>query len=282
MTVKLIVIDLDETLLKTDKSYDRERFNQAVETLHREGVLVCVATGNSYHKIRDYFDEKMLDDFYFACDNGNYIVYNDEVLKTSSIAKETLYQIVDFIDEFEGFHILVSGGETAYFRQATGPNYDFVSRYNNKITIVDQFQGIDEDHQISKIAIASDHGLNKNKTMTRILRERFEDIDSVTSGDGWLDVYAHDGGKGSAVRYLQEKYNVTRDETMVFGDSMNDESMMNEAKYSVAMGNADRELLMAADYIIGSNAEQAVISVLEQLIESDSTDFMKDYLIHKG
>lgn len=282
MTIKLIVIDLDETLLKTDKTYDRERFNKVVETLHEGGLTVCIATGNSYHKIRDYFDKEMLDDLYFACDNGNYIVFNDELLKTTSVADETLYKIVDFLDEFDGFHILVGGGKTAYFRQGTGHAYDFVSRYNNEIKIVEKFQDMEEDHHASKIAIYSEHSLSKNKTMVRILRERFEDIDSVTSGDQWLDIYSIDGGKGSAVKYLQEKYNISRDETIVFGDSMNDESMMNEAKYSVAMGNADRELYLAANYRIGTNADQAVISLLEELIQSDTPDFMDKYLIHKA
>ena len=78
MTVKLIVIDLDETLLRKDKSYDVERFNHALQTLKDRDVLVCIATGNSYHKIIDYFSQEDQKDLYFACDNGNFIVKNDE------------------------------------------------------------------------------------------------------------------------------------------------------------------------------------------------------------
>lgn len=281
MTVKLIVIDLDETLLRKDKGYDVERFNHVLHTLKAKNVLVCIATGNSYHKIIDYFSPEDQKDLYFACDNGNFIVKNNEELSASRVSRNTLNQIAEFVDEFEGFHIVVSTGDQSYFRESEGEIYDNIARYNNVLNYVETFDDIPEDEAPTKLAIYSVHSLDRNKTMVRILKERYEDITSVTSGDGWIDAYVTDGGKGSAVRKLQAKYNITPDESMAFGDSMNDESMMDEVKYSIAMGNADTELLLSTTYQIGTNEESAVINTLEELVSQENMDFMDKYLVHK-
>lgn len=281
MTVKLIVIDLDETLLRKDKSYDVKRFNHVLQTLKDQSVLVCIATGNSYHKIIDYFSPEDQKDLYFACDNGNFIVKNDVELASTNVKRDTLYKIADFIDEFEGFHIVVNTGPQAYFREREGHAFDHISQYNNALDYIERFQDIPEDESPTKLAIYSTHSLDRNKTMVRILKERYEDIDSVTSGDGWLDVYSVDGGKGSAVRKLQAKYNITKEETMAFGDSMNDESMMKESLYSIAMGNADHDLLLSTTYQIGTNEDSSVVNILEELISFESMEFMDNYLIHK-
>lgn len=281
MTVKLIVIDLDETLLRKDKSYDVERFNHALHTLKGRDVLVCIATGNSYHKIIDYFSQEDQKDLYFACDNGNFIVKNNEELSTTTVDRETLYKIASFVDEFEGFHIMVNTGNQAYFRETEGEAFEHISQYNNALAYIEKFEDLPEGEKPTKLAIYSTHSLDRNKIMTRILKERFEDIDSVTSGDGWLDVYSKDGGKGSAVRELQTKYNIKKEDTMAFGDSLNDESMMKEAHYNIAMGNADHDLLLSTTYQIGTNEDSSVINLLEELLLNDSMEFMNKYLIHK-
>lgn len=277
MNRKLIVIDLDETLLRTNKTYDKDRFKMIKEYLDEENSVLCIATGNSYHKIPDYFTESERHNIYFACDNGNYILKNDEVIHRQGIPYEILLDIVTFTDEFEGFHPVVSIGEKSYFRSGHGPAYDHVVKYNNNLEIIDDFSELDKDDLAMKIAYYSPESLSRNKIMSRIISEKYEEVDAVTSGDQWLDLYVKGGGKGSAVKYLQEKYDISQDSTMVFGDSLNDQSMLHEAKYSVAMANADEDLIMSASYLIGSNNDQAVIDVLETYTNLGNFDFMAEY-----
>lgn len=277
MTIKLIAIDMDETFLRTDKSYDVSRFKRVLTALLERDIIVCIASGNSFHKLEAYFDEEDRDRLYFAGDNGNYIVRNQELLHAQAISPERILSIENFLDEFDGFYPNVSIGEKTYFREVSGPEFDVVKRYNDKIDIVVSFGEIPSTEQAVKIAIHSEKALHENKTMARIINERYEDVSAVTSGDGWLDIYHREGGKGASVRYLQEKYNITYDETMAFGDSLNDSSMMHEALYSVSMGNADPDLVADTRYQIGSNNDQAVLDLLEQLLANDSMSFMKKY-----
>lgn len=77
-------------------------------------------------------------------------------------------------------------------------------------------------------------------------------------GDEIAEVEAFPKGatKAKAIRRLKKLVGASR--VVVFGDNMNDLSMMAEADWSVAVGNAIPEVKQAADEVIGSNAADAV------------------------
>lgn len=281
MDIKLIAIDLDETLLRSDKTYDRDRFNQVVESLIDQGVVISIVTGNSYHKIEDYFDEKEIEALYFACDNGNHIVRNHELVANQSLADNTWRSIIDFLDEFEGYYPIISNGEKAFFRYSDDEVLPIIKQYNNNIQMVESFDELKSPVEVSKIAVHFKEELSRSKQTMRVINQRYSDASAVTSGDNWLDVYTADGGKGTALIFLMDKYNIQPEQVMAFGDSLNDESMMEIAHYSIAMANADPDLARSCRYQIGSNQDQAVIDVLEQLDKTQSTDFLEDYRIHR-
>ena len=60
----------------------------------------------------------------------------------------------------------------------------------------------------------------------------------VVSGSNWLRVMATQANNGKALRLVQQVLGVSREQTMVFGDYLNDLEMMDAAAYSFAMGNA--------------------------------------------
>ena len=58
------------------------------------------------------------------------------------------------------------------------------------------------------------------------------------AGDMWMDCMAKDVNKGKAVRTIQESLGIKTEETMAFGDQLNDIEMLNQAYYSFAVANA--------------------------------------------
>lgn len=49
----------------------------------------------------------------------------------------------------------------------------------------------------------------------------------VVSGKCWVDCANKGANKGSALRHFQEEYGITPDETLAFGDNLNDIEMLN-------------------------------------------------------
>ena len=65
---------------------------------------------------------------------------------------------------------------------------------------------------------------------------------------------------------LQSLNNISPDETLVFGDFMNDYEMMKTAKYSYAMKNANPKLIEVANFVTDKdNNEAGILEVIERL-----------------
>ena len=57
-------------------------------------------------------------------------------------------------------------------------------------------------------------------------------------------------------------YNVSREETMVFGDYYNDIEMLKKAEYSFVMENAPEDMKQYGKYIAASNTEAGVLRAI--------------------
>ncbi|MBG9988329.1 HAD family phosphatase [Aerococcaceae bacterium DSM 111176] len=279
MTVKLICIDLDETLLNTQKTYDTDRFKAVVGKLRDQGIMVTIVTGNSYQKVEHYFDDEELETLYFCCDNGNSIVKNRQRLHSFALGPDTVKDVVRYLNDFPEYSPLASINDISYIGANRAEAFEAIQRYNPRLEVTENLDFIPLEDGVNKIAIYSNEPLEKNKRLAKTINEKFEGVASVTSGDGWVDVYHKEGGKGAAVSYLQDKYGITSAESMAFGDSLNDASMMLKVGYSVSMSNADPELVQLTNYQVGSNNDQAVINTLEQLVEHSDLSFMEEYRI---
>ena len=75
------------------------------------------------------------------------------------------------------------------------------------------------------------------------------DLYVVSSGPTFYDVMVKGVSKGNALLDLADHLGIPRENTFAIGDSENDLSMIRSARYGIAMGNSDPEVLEAASYI---------------------------------
>ncbi len=278
--IKLVAIDMDETLLRQNKSFDKKRFHKIYQEFIDREMILTIASGNSYPKLDEYFTFMNHNHLYFAADNGNYTVKRGEVIKKNVIEHDELLEAVALLEEIADFSIVLSDGDNVYTKWVNPKFEEYVLSFNNNLKYIDSYDEM-KNLEIVKVASHSSLPLEEIKEIAQNIIDRFPYLDAVTSGGGWLDFYHIGGGKGSAVEALQEKYSVSWAETMVFGDSLNDASMVEYAKYSIAMGNGDEELKALSNYQIGTNEKQAVFDVLETLLDKSSVEFMEKYRIKK-
>ena len=269
---------MDETLLRTDKSFDEERFVEIYEEFKKRDMVLAIASGNSYARLDEYFTYMNHDDLYFAADNGNYTVKRGEVIQKNIINTKDLFGAAELLESLSDFTMVFSDGDNTYSTWINPEYEEYVMSFNPNMKMIDSLDEI-KNKDILKVASHSPLSLDEAKDVSQKLIDRFPELDAVTSGGGWMDFYHIGGGKGSAVNALQDKYGITRNETMVFGDSLNDASMAYYAKYSVVMSNGDAELKDIFNYEIGSNNDQAVLYILEELLRTESTEFMEKYKI---
>jgi hypothetical protein len=91
-------------------------------------------------------------------------------------------------------------------------------------------------------------------------------ISATTSGAGFVELAATGVGKGEAYARLCAAHGIPRERTLAIGDGPNDECMIRWAAVGVAVANADPGLKAAADLVVGSNDEDAVAALIEELV----------------
>ncbi|MGL4910126.1 MAG: HAD family hydrolase, partial [Cetobacterium sp.] len=71
---------------------------------------------------------------------------------------------------------------------------------------------------------------------------------------------------GIALEALQKSLGVVYEETMIFGDYLNDYEMLKKGKYSFAMENAHEEVKKISNFIAKSNNDNGVLQELKKII----------------
>lgn len=72
----------------------------------------------------------------------------------------------------------------------------------------------------------------------------------------FLEVFSSKASKSNGVEFIKHHYGF--DEVICFGDNLNDLPMFEVSNRKIAVSNAKKEVLSAADEVIGSNNENAV------------------------
>ena len=277
MSLKLVAIDLDATLLRDDKTYDMDRFNNVVTELIKQGVTFVIASGNKNEKIRSYLSKDLLNKVYIAGCNGNDVEKSGEHIHANYFSRDALLQVAELIDADDDYQMVTDSLEATYSKYIYDKDKEYISLYYEDINIVQSYTELPKGEEAIKVAVLSAKNLEDSKKLTETIIAEIEGVTSVTSGGGWLDVYHEDGGKGSAIEWLQKTKGISVAETMAFGDSLNDSSMMAFADYSITMQNGDDEFKSFCNYEIGTNEEQSVIAILEEFMHSGNLDFMEQY-----
>lgn len=101
-------------------------------------------------------------------------------------------------------------------------------------------------------------------------REVVGDLVEVTwsSASTLLEMSAHGVTKSSTLELFCAERGITAAEVVAFGDMPNDLDMLEWAGTSYAMANAHPSVREAADHVAGSNDEDGVAEVIEQLLDS--------------
>ena len=98
----------------------------------------------------------------------------------------------------------------------------------------------------------------------KYIQEKYGDRLKVTlAGKQWLDTMDPNVNKGNALKILQESLEILPEETMAFGDQLNDIEMLKRAYYSFAVSNARQEAKDASRFLADSNVNQGPMKIMK-------------------
>jgi len=263
--IRLIVTDMDGTLLDGDKQV-HEHFWPLVTELHRQGILFCPASGRQYFTLREQFAD-IADDVVFIAENGSYVVRRDLEVSSDGLdvsdARRLIIAMRRSIAGGVDAGLVLCGKRSAYIDRTDPAFLAQVVPFYAALTVVDDILDVTDD-EFLKVSVF-DFGCAEETTAPALAG--FGDSHSVrVSGEHWVDVTSRTANKGRAIRRLQQEFDISAEQTMVFGDFLNDLEMMDAATFSFAMDNAHPELRDRASFVAPSNLENGVVRTISSVL----------------
>ena len=202
------------------------------------------------------------DDIIVVAENGAFVKKQDKELLATPLNQTTIKRTIDLLKNIEGIHPVLCGKNNAYTNGSSDAFLNKLSEYYSEFSVLNDLSSF--DGEVLKIAIY--HFESSEKHIYPWVKHLEPDLKVKVSGENWFDISHMNANKGYALQYIQEKYGISRQETMVFGDYNNDLEMLSMADFSFAMANAHPNVTAVANFKTKSNDENGVEFVLEQLL----------------
>ncbi len=271
--MKIIALDLDGTLLTHDKRLTK-RTRETLRKAAEQGNWIVPATGRALKAIpAEILQLPFLR--YVISINGASV--SDEVtgerLYSANIPLNTALALMDFAKQYDCMY-------DCYWQDTGWSNRSFLDRiryYNSDVEVVrlilNSRQPVDDlERMISERADSVQkvqlcfHDLEERKTAKMAIESSFPNIVATSSFQNNLELNWKTADKGIGLLRLAEHLGLSASDTIAFGDSSNDLSMLRAAGIGVAMGNASEEVKAACGAVTLTNYQNGVAAYLEQYL----------------
>lgn len=260
MTVKLIAADMDGTLLDSNKKLSPYLFD-LVKKLKEKQVKFAIASGRQYFNLLENFQD-IKEDLVYISDNGSIVYDRGQSIYVDEINKNEVIKALKDVRRGKGMYPILCGVESAYVENDNEIFLENARMYYAKLEMVEDLMDVLEKDKICKLAVFDEVDAEKNAF--KLLEKYNNNLMVCLSGHNWVDLMNLGVNKGKAIKIIQENYNISYDETMAFGDYLNDYEMMQSCKYSYAMENAHPKLKEVCNYIAKSNDEDGVVNAIKE------------------
>ncbi|MDG3584199.1 HAD family hydrolase [Galbibacter pacificus] len=261
--VKLVVTDMDGTLLNS-KGEVSTLFFDLFKELREHNIHFVAASGRQYNSITNKL-EKIVNDITIIAENGGIAKQGTDELLVTNMPNESIHELITLLRKLEDVYVVLCGKKSSYIETENEKFITLFNEYYAAYKVVDDLTKVTNDDFV-KIAV---YHFDSSEDHIYPAVQHYEDTLQVkVSGKNWLDLSHPNANKGYALKLLQTKLGVTKEETMVFGDYNNDLEMLDLAHFSYAMENAHPNVIKAANYKTKSNDENGVEFILDQLIKA--------------
>ena len=253
MPIKMIVTDLDGTLLRTDKTIS-DRTKSVLCQCRKSGIMVVYATGRggSAEQVAptEIFDGKITMNGAIA-KSGDIIVHDCLIpyLTARPLLLACDKRKMKITSEISGMH---------YSNFNVSELWSYITSYQ----IVDFSQ-----HEMDAEKLYTPNPTPEDKLfIEQILPTELYFVVTVDI-NGFLGQIMHIGAtKATAVSALAKYWGISQIDIVAFGDDFNDIEMLRECGIGVAVENAIDEVKVVADFVCDTNDNDGVAKWLEERI----------------
>lgn len=267
---KLIVSDIDGTLLKSDKHIS-ENTKQRVLKAIEDGHIFAIATGRMHGAGKIITEELDYDGFLISC-NGAVVKHlkTSEMILGMRLEDHLVKAVADVCEKYGAYYHLYDV-ETIY----ASANQHLANKYAEgmsklpehlkfKVEFPADLKALIGKVPVYKVGLYHEDG----ETFHAIMRalKAIEGLETCKSLDTSFDVMAKGVTKATGIEAIRKHYGIPLEHVIALGDNENDMDMISYAGVGVAMGNATEELKAVANFVTLTNDEDGLVYALERFL----------------
>lgn len=241
--IKLVALDMDGTLLNDEMEVSKENERAIKEAIH-QGVHVVLATGRPITMVESFSKQLNLPSYLVTVNGGQIWTVDFELLDQYHLATEDIEMMWNVVNDIGDFYIWMVSSNNVYVNEKPEDFYEEKwLKFGCQTDELDQLQKVKE-----KLASYKD---------------RLEVTNSYPDN---IEVNPIGINKRTALEKVCKKLNITMDNVMAVGDSLNDQRMIEAAGIGVAVGNAQKIIKEIADVTVETNNEHGVARAIERYV----------------
>lgn len=256
--IKLIAFDLDDTLFNTKKELTPENFN-ALEKAASEGIEIVPATGRFWYAVPETIKSMQFVRYIITLNGGEiFDLKEKKSLACFELSPEITITLAKTFEEYfpAAIYDCVMDGQGFMNRKCYEKIPDcMINEWQTKL--VRDFRTPVND--LPKLIAEKNKGGQKMQiyTLDKELRKKLLQALPVVFPKALftsaicnnIEINDLSANKGNGLKFIAEHLNIPLENTLAFGDGLNDIELIKTAGIGVAMENACDELKTVADYI---------------------------------
>lgn len=274
--IKMVSMDLDETLLNTEKVITKS-FESFVKKLKSNNIIPVVATGREYYSAHKFVGNNV--DIDLICNNGNVIRDNltAKVHYVNPISDEDLKRVMAFDDNDEVYtslHIQRDDGIDLVYKKKNFKKFEgtYVDAFRGRNLALDDFENLEGNPLSIVFAGSHDNLVALRNRMRDEISDRFNfHIMKIRREPKWmLEVLQKSGDKFYGVKKYAEIRGIDLKNVAAIGDDSNDVMLIENVGLGIAMKNGVERLRERADVVSDyDNNSDGAVKILDKVLFGD-------------
>lgn len=255
--INFVVSSLEDTLISDGQlEIPEETINLIIE-LKRNGVQFAVATGRNYDAVYPMFG-KAKNDIVYICNDGGVIIYQDKVISKTPVDRLICLDVAAELEKDPKFKLIFAGEREVMINTHDIDFINYIRRMGMEAEYVKDAKAL--NGAITKITICAKNGLDA-ETYEHFFKKWSGKANVAISNVDQAYVTGEYVTKGNGVALVQHMFNISEEDTVVFGGGYSDIDMFPRAYYSYAMQYADAQVRSSAKHIA-----ENVNTILEDIL----------------
>lgn len=263
---KMIVVDLDGTLLNINSKCSNAT-KKYLKKLKDMGYIIVIATGRVLKSAITITSGAEFANYIIA--NAGALIYdmeNKKIILKKDISKIDTKKIIDsYNEEIDYINIC-----DLYYHNRYMGNNSLNIWFDKQINNIDKF--LLDCETILHITVKLKDNSLVNKYYNKLKNNNLNIIIMQDSFNNrkWLEIFSKGVSKYNAISIISKLENIPNQNTIAFGDGLNDIDMISKCGIGVAMENALPEVKEVSNYITISHNNDGVIYFLKEYLKENN------------